>query len=190
MTSRLMIIAAFGLIASAPAMAAQNLVINGGFETGDFSNWTLGSSNDLVYVDAYPQEGDYAALFQNPTDSVVLNQTLTGLNARGMYNVSFYLANDTAGDNNFDARFNGKSIFTAVNSAVQGYVRYTGMVQASTLGDIAIAFDGRNGPGTLYLDNVSVSAVPEATTWAMMIGGIGLVGAVMRRRSALPVVTA
>jgi len=32
------------------------------------------------------------------------------------------------------------------------------------------------------LDGVSVNAVPEPATWAMMIGGFGLVGANMRRR--------
>lgn len=32
------------------------------------------------------------------------------------------------------------------------------------------------------VDTVSLSAVPEPTTWAMMIAGIGLVGASMRRR--------
>jgi hypothetical protein len=31
-------------------------------------------------------------------------------------------------------------------------------------------------------DNISVAAVPEPATWAMMIGGFGLIGAVARRR--------
>ncbi|ACT48707.1 protein of unknown function DUF1555 [Methylotenera mobilis JLW8] len=35
------------------------------------------------------------------------------------------------------------------------------------------------------LDNVSVSAVPEANTYAMMLVGIGLIGFVARRRRAL-----
>lgn len=38
------------------------------------------------------------------------------------------------------------------------------------------------------LDGVSVAAVPEPATWAMMIFGFGLVGAAMRRRrSGTPV---
>lgn len=34
------------------------------------------------------------------------------------------------------------------------------------------------------LDNVTVSAIPEAATWAMMIAGMGLSGAALRRRRA------
>ena len=33
-----------------------------------------------------------------------------------------------------------------------------------------------------YLDNISISGVPEPTSWAMMIGGFGLVGGTLRRR--------
>jgi Protein of unknown function (DUF642) len=32
------------------------------------------------------------------------------------------------------------------------------------------------------LDDVSISAVPEVSTWAMLIAGFGMAGAVMRRR--------
>ena len=42
--------------------------------------------------------------------------------------------------------------------------------------------------GYAVLDDVSFAAagggVPEASTWAMLIAGFGLVGAAMRRRSA------
>lgn len=37
----------------------------------------------------------------------------------------------------------------------------------------------------LFLDDVSVTAVPEATTWGMMIMGFGLVGAALRRRKSV-----
>ncbi len=44
------------------------------------------------------------------------------------------------------------------------------------------------------LDNVEVSllrnAVPEPASWALMLGGFGLVGAAMRRRNTMPFVTA
>ena len=33
-----------------------------------------------------------------------------------------------------------------------------------------------------YLDNITISAVPEPATWAMMIAGFGLAGAAIRRR--------
>jgi len=36
-----------------------------------------------------------------------------------------------------------------------------------------------------FIDNVSLNAVPEPATWAMMIGGFALAGAAMRRRAAV-----
>ena len=42
-----------------------------------------------------------------------------------------------------------------------------------------------SGPNAgLFLDAVSISAVPEPATWALMIGGFGMVGGAMRRRKA------
>ncbi len=35
-----------------------------------------------------------------------------------------------------------------------------------------------------YVDNITLSAVPEPATWAMMIGGFGIVGGTLRRRRA------
>jgi hypothetical protein len=41
--------------------------------------------------------------------------------------------------------------------------------------------------GTFRLLNDSTPAVPEPATWAMMIGGFGLIGAAMRRRQKISV---
>ena len=38
--------------------------------------------------------------------------------------------------------------------------------------------------GSVSVDNIIAVAVPEPTTWAMMIGGFGVVGGAMRRRQA------
>ena len=40
------------------------------------------------------------------------------------------------------------------------------------------------------LDNVSISAVPETATWAMMILGFGVVGGAVRRRRSTALATA
>ncbi|MGL4541450.1 MAG: PEPxxWA-CTERM sorting domain-containing protein, partial [Polymorphobacter sp.] len=36
-------------------------------------------------------------------------------------------------------------------------------------------------PTAWDLDNVSVTAVPEPASWALLIGGFGLVGSALRR---------
>lgn len=42
------------------------------------------------------------------------------------------------------------------------------------------------GIGKLVVSNIA-AAVPESTTWAMMLVGFGAIGAAMRRRSASPI---
>jgi hypothetical protein len=51
--------------------------------------------------------------------------------------------------------------------------------------------DGGPLPGTLSLDiyaKLGAGAVPEPATWAMMIGGFGMVGSAMRRRGRKPAI--
>ncbi len=44
------------------------------------------------------------------------------------------------------------------------------------------------GNGGVFFDNLSVSGgVPEPATWALMIGGFGMAGAMLRRRQLVPV---
>lgn len=46
-----------------------------------------------------------------------------------------------------------------------------------------LTFSGlTTGDNTAFIDNISVAAVPEMSTWGMMILGLGVVGAGMRRR--------
>jgi len=58
----------------------------------------------------------------------------------------------------------------------------------------SIRFDPFERNGTFQFDNIRLSdvtgAVPEPATWAMMIGGFGLVGGAMRRRRSASAVFA
>lgn len=46
----------------------------------------------------------------------------------------------------------------------------------------AMQINPGNGMGSARVDNITVSDVPEPQSWAMMIAGMGLVGATLRRR--------
>lgn len=65
-----------------------------------------------------------------------------------------------------------------------GWTRYAGVFTA-TSAQSTLTFNslkGGNNEGVL-IDAVSVGAVPEPATWAMMILGFGVVGGAMRRRT-------
>ena len=74
------------------------------------------------------------------------------------------------------------------NTIVEGRTRYT-LIEFSYrrfLGDAVQPFVATpGGDGNDYVGNFRISAgvVPEPATWAMMIGGFGLVGAASRRRA-------
>lgn len=56
--SRLGILALAGLLTLGIAQSAKaNLIVNGGFETGDFTGWTQTSNTSATFVDGEPQPG-------------------------------------------------------------------------------------------------------------------------------------
>lgn len=52
------------------------------------------------------------------------------------------------------------------------------------VGETIVGLKLQSTGNSFEIDNLSVAAVPEPATWAMMFGGLGLVGGLMRRRSA------
>ncbi|WP_293347597.1 PEPxxWA-CTERM sorting domain-containing protein [Phenylobacterium sp.] len=64
-------------------------------------------------------------------------------------------------------------------------------VNLNTAGYKEFWFGNNNDAADGYrLDSLTVTAVPEPTTWALMIGGFGLAGAALRRRRSLAVAMA
>ncbi len=180
---RLVFIAALAAatIAAAPA-SAVNLVANGSFETGNFSGWAqfADTSATGVVSGAFdccsPTDGSFQAVF-GPVDGFGgITQTLTA--AAGTFTISFDLGND-AGAGNYVV-FDGTTLLSNIGN--QGSVHYSFTVTAGA--NPTLTFGFYNPPAYYNLDNVSVTsgAVPEAATWAMLIAGFGLVGAVARRR--------
>jgi hypothetical protein len=162
-------LAAIALASAAPAMA-QNLITNGNFSAG-LSNWSL--SNDCCwYTDSNGFRegavGDYSYLSQTFGDS-----------AGQMLTLDYDFTSDAGSQ---FVLFNGVEVPNSY-SGPEGWTHYTFTLGLAT-GSDTITFRGRNDPSYSALTNVSVtqSPVPETATWALMLGGFGMVGGALRSR--------
>jgi hypothetical protein len=199
MRKNLIILAAatFAFMGAQSAFADQ-LVTNGGFETGDFTGWTLTgpattSSNPSAFygvdnIDA--ASGTYGAyLGSDFTTPLTLSQILT-VTPSHSYTVSFTLEQDAAPQtgfgNSFVATFGGQTIFSETNAPVSAFTNYSFNVTTSSAstGTSALDFISENSLGYFSLDNVSVSTTtPEPATFLLIVPAIGLI-ALCRRKLA------
>ena len=177
-------------------------IIPGG---GSFTGWSvLGSGTNVLIINQSYQEG---GLVFNPNTGINaidlsgagntgpttgISQTVaTGV---GSYKLSFFVGNASPTGSNggnytqpstVNLSINGGPIQSFTNSLNTpfgiNWAPFSVTFFAET--PTAIAFtNGTTGDNMLGLDNVSVTAVPEPASWAMLIAGFGLTGAAMRRR--------
>lgn len=125
-----------------------------------------------------------------------LAQTITGLKQDAYYQLTFdYALAQQVGftgtnTNNFwhvmfgdqSANSSGLSI---TSGGFSGWQTATMTFQASGTSQVLSFLAQTTAPGAppfLLLDGVNLTAVPEPTTWAMMLGGFGFIGFLARRR--------
>ncbi|WP_065756004.1 PEP-CTERM sorting domain-containing protein [Bradyrhizobium paxllaeri] len=192
-----------------------NVLLNGGFETGNFLGWTVNTGGEATYpqvVIAYnqggayptgafgepiptaPNGGNYGAYFVSDNTNESISQEIS-LTQGQSYQVSFEVYSPNNGRRNaFDATLQSSvdgvlsPLFTAKTLA-SGWTVYSAIFTASAANPytFALNFHGQGVPaGDFVVDNASVAAVPEASTWAMMILGFVGVGFLAYRRRETP----
>jgi choice-of-anchor C domain-containing protein len=199
------IFVAVAAMAMLPTSAQAAEIINGSFEQGGVTNpfgtvtggnnstitgWTvLGNSVDFI--------GNYWQAAQG-TNSIDLNgsgqggiaQTFNTV-ANQAYAITFFLAGNpdngpTIKTINVTTNNANAQVFsfdtTGLNKSNMGWKQFTYNF-VGTGSPTTLAFNSQtSGSWGAVLDNVSISAVPEPATWAMMLLGIGLIGGAMRSR--------
>jgi hypothetical protein len=156
--------------------AHADLLVNGGFESGDFTGWTQGGNTGATGVtgtfDGFtPEDGNFQAFLGPVGSDGSLSQTFSDTLGQSLL-VSFWFASDGRTPNDFSATFDGVLLLSGTNFARQSYTQTTFVLPGSGLDTIEFSF--RNDPGYLLLDNVSVTeltATPLPSTWTMLIAG-------------------
>ena len=166
--------------------ARANLITNGGFETGDFSGWTvLGTDNDVVGAQPFtsPHSGNFQALFASGDNSISQNVTTT---PGSSYLVTFWLAANVrqGGTPSLSVTWGGSNIFSESFTSPFDYTEYTFTVDASSPAtQLQFQFSSIFG-NVFYLDDISVTttAVPDGGSTVSLLG-LALFGmAVLRRK--------
>jgi hypothetical protein len=200
--------AAIGLAAIAFQANATNLVTNGSFEqvanggTQGAGSWSVYSSipgwtgqpnievrdsiagvaqdgSNFVELDTDYVKNTNSSMFQNiaGTGAVKLSFWYSARpnTAAGTNLLSFALGNSTGSVLNNTGNNTGSHSW-------QQYVGYFNL-DADGLTTLSFSAGGKQDSYGGSLDNVVVTAVPEPETYALMLAGLGLVGAIARRRN-------
>jgi hypothetical protein len=155
-------------------IAAAALMLAAGSSFATTINLVQDSVNPLNYTGGFnvTHSGSFTDTFTfSPTfSSSVVSAVLTSIGFTAVTNINFT-----------SVSINGQAL-NIVNGVVD---TATTLTQLNLTGPLTLSVSGLSGSNASYSGTVNVTAVvPEPETYALMLGGLGLVGFAARRRKA------
>jgi len=186
-----------GSAAAAPSICdaiPENLIVNCGFEAGNFRGWTRSGNTSASFVVGpgsldgplnKPYSGRWFAVLGPVGSDGFLSQTFADT-AGQVLRVEFFLANEGGTPNDFHASFDSDQLLSLTNDGAHGYTEYKFLVTATGLDTLTIG-GFRNDPGGFGLDDVSIAPVPEPGSLGLLGVFLALSGSRLGRRAERPV---
>jgi hypothetical protein len=176
------------LASAASSRADNNLIDNGGFETGDFTGWTATAVSYPIYVTGNPafvHSGDFAAQIAGYSYGPdTLSQAVTTTMGQS-YTLSFWrYINDGNPTTSLVADWDGAPVYAEVDTGpFEQYQEIS--VNVVGTGSDTLEFLSANDPSETYLDDVSLTAnsVPDGGATLSLLGLACTGLAAVRRRS-------
>jgi hypothetical protein len=160
--------------------ASADLVINGGFETGDFTGWTqsgdprftgVGNAATLANLGGSVHSGNFAAFFGPGTLGFITQDLATTPGTT--YALDFWLAHpftDPGSGVEWLVRVDGNTLLDSHDTPNFDYREFT-FTFTATSNSTPLQLGFGEPPNFFFLDDVSVNAVPEPGS--CLLAGVG-----------------
>ncbi len=151
-------------------------ILNGGFETGTFTNWTAsGNIGQSISTAAnYHHSGTYGAQLTANGTLGFLAQTLTTVPGT-VYSISLWFHNPTSHTNNeFQISWNGNVLLDLTNIPVSGWTNLQ-LTATATTGTTLLKFGYRNDTAYFGLDDLSITPMQPPGVAGITLYGTNLV---------------